>query len=183
MDKRSFIREQYDQSAGTYNTRYRSAQREKFDIGLPPMVADRLAGTIILDLGCGTGLLGEFLHELFPQMRAELISVDIAPAMIAQARRIHACECVVADLSALPVRDAVVGAAFSFTALQNLPDWHIGVTELFRALIPGGLFVASVLKTSIDPAAFFSFLTQYATLEAQIRAAHLEDCVARGQKR
>ncbi len=99
----------------------------------------------ILDLGAGTGLLAGMLLARWP--RARLVLVDLAPEMLAQARRRFAgrearVEIRGADYLADPLGgpyDAVVSAL----SIHHLPD--AGKRAIFRrahaALRPGGWFV------------------------------------------
>lgn len=182
QEKQKYVREQYDQSAGIYNNRYRAVQREKFEISIPDSLSLDLPNQLILDIGCGTGLLGEYLSSRVPGGNVSIVGIDISPKMIKQARRLGMYNCVIADISALPVRDCRFKVVMSYTAFQNLPDWQEGIQEMFRILELGGVFMASILKTSIEPGDFFAFLAQGSRLDAEIQASHSEDCIARGIK-
>ncbi len=96
----------------------------------------------VLDLGAGTGLLASVVADAHPE--AELVLLDGAPAMLAQARGSLGDRAgyVTGDLSdPLPAGpwDAIVSAL----AIHHLED--VGKRELFArvhaALSPGGVFV------------------------------------------
>jgi trans-aconitate methyltransferase len=107
------------------------------EMGLP--VVDLLApqpGERILDLGCGDGALTARLAEL----GCSVMGVDASAAQIgaAQARGLDAR---VVDAQALPF----VGefdAVFSNAALHWMPDVKAVIAGAWRALRPGGRFVA-----------------------------------------
>lgn len=126
-------REAYDSTAPFYNRRYGDIQRVKYQI----MIDLPVEGTV-LDIGCGTGLLYDFLGE------AEYVGVDISFEMLRQGRFTRK---VLADCEALPFGDAVFDRVFSFTVLQNLPS-HAMISEAYRVLKYGGIFVLTVLKKS-----------------------------------
>lgn len=97
---------------------------------------DGLPNARVLEIGCGTG---SFTHHLAGAMAGRLTGVDVAPALLAHARRdCPANASVVAgDVEALPFAsdtfDAVVGNA----VLHHL-RLDRAVPELLRVLRPGG---------------------------------------------
>ena len=103
----------------------------------------RLAPRHILDAGCGTGHGTRALLRHY--RRAAVVALDLAPGMLAQARRqrpwLRRLDPVCADAAALPLADASVDLVFSNLMLQwcNQPDavFH----EFRRVLRPGGLLL------------------------------------------
>jgi SAM-dependent methyltransferase len=93
-----------------------------------------------LDLGTGTGKAARLVAERFPE--AEVVGVDLAPEMIAEARRLRppaleqrvAFE--VADAAQLPFEDG----AFDLVVLLNMIPFF---PELGRVTAPGGTLVVS----------------------------------------
>jgi SAM-dependent methyltransferase len=92
----------------------------------------------VLDLGTGTGKGARLVAERFPG--AEIVGVDIAPAMVAEARRLLPPELAgrvrfeVADASALPFEEN----AFDLVVLLNMIPFF---EELARVIAPGGVLV------------------------------------------
>ena len=122
-------------------------------------VLQRLApvcGERILDLGCGTGRLAV---ELLERMgRGHVVGLDRSAAMLAEAAAHHASRppftplhdasthpsvltFVRADGAALPFVDAF-DAVFSTAALHWIPDHVALFSSVYRALAPGGRFIA-----------------------------------------
>jgi len=104
---------------------------------------DRLAvgaAERVVDLGCGTGvLLGCLIDHLDPAGRIE--AVDLAPRMIAEARRKYPDPRVrfhVADAASLPFDDASVDRVICFSAWPHFPDPDAVVRQAARVLVPGG---------------------------------------------
>lgn len=107
--------------------------------GLLPLAAalDRLDAPPgrVLDVGTGTGAAVALVAERFPD--AELVGVDLAPAMLAEARRVLREDVLararleVADAAALPFADG----EFDLVTLQNAIPFP---TELARVTAPGG---------------------------------------------
>jgi SAM-dependent methyltransferase len=95
-----------------------------------------LPGERILDLGCGDGLLTARMAAL----GCEVLGVDASPEMVAatQARGVPAVVMDGASLSFAGEFDAV----FSNAALHWITDYQGVLAGVFRALRPGGRFVA-----------------------------------------
>lgn len=94
----------------------------------------------VLDLGTGTGKAARLVAERFPE--AEVVGVDLAPAMVAEAGRLLPDELAgrvrfeVADAAELPYGDA----AFDLVVLLNMIPFF---AELARVTEPGGALVVS----------------------------------------
>lgn len=156
------LRRSYDRSAPTYDVRFRAFQREKYAAMLGRDAA--LSRGRWLDLGCGTGLLEEYLTERGLGTNP-IVGVDFSCAMLERARMrgIHATR---GGLDALPFRDAAFGIVFAFTVFRILPDLAAeqrAIADVARVLERGGLFVLTVLRTNHD-----------ATLAEHLLAAGLE---------
>ena len=97
----------------------------------------------VLDVGCGTGRLLERAARKWPD--AHLVGVDLAPEMIAEARRTHSGDVrfgfEVGDAAALPIDAASVDVAFSTVSFHHWADQLGGLRQVARVLRPGGLFV------------------------------------------
>ena len=93
----------------------------------------------VVDVGCGTGRLLRTVAERWPQ--AELIGVDAAAGMVAQARRLNPkarFENAVAE--SLPLPDASADLVLSSISFHHWADQAKGVVEVGRILRPGGWF-------------------------------------------
>lgn len=119
------------------------------------------SGERILDIGCGPGFLcRELLEEVGPN--GSIVGVDSSAAMLNLAR----CRCEghsniefhQADATALPVDDSSIDAAVCVQVLEYVPDVPAALSEMYRALRPGGRLVvwdvdwATVSWHSEDPA-------------------------------
>ncbi|MBU7031982.1 MAG: class I SAM-dependent methyltransferase [Theionarchaea archaeon] len=136
MSSKGKVRSDYDASAFCYNKRYKSIQWEKYQI----MLRDIELQGILLDLGCGTGLLGSFLKK-------EVVGVDISREMLLKAHHLR----VQADMDLLPFQSSVFDAVLSFTALQNLPSLDHIFEEVWRVLKPGRPFIFTILSKKFSP--------------------------------
>ena len=97
----------------------------------------------ILDVGAGTGLVGEFISL---KCKKEIIGIDISSHMLNQAK-IKKCysSLIEADITKkIPLKDNSIGAAVSAGTFTH---GHVGpeaIDELLRIVRPGGLFVLSI---------------------------------------
>ena len=99
--------------------------------------------TPILDVGAGTGLVGEILNS---RREKNIIGIDISPEMLDQAKT-KGCysSLVAADITKkIPFEDNSIGAVVSAGTFTH---GHVGpeaFNELLRITKPGGLFVLSI---------------------------------------
>lgn len=119
----------------------RYARTARFVADLAVGVVDWLspqAGEVILDLGCGDGVLSEKIAR----MGAQVIGVDSAPDMVA-ATRVRGIEARVLDGCMLDYNRAF-DAVFSNAALHWMTDPDAVIAGVARALKPGGRFVGEL---------------------------------------
>ncbi len=104
---------------------------------------------LILDAGCGTGV---FTRSVFAQ-GAQVVGLDISAPMLKYARRILATDGfkpVIANMLALPFRDARFDKTLSVTALEFIEDAGVAMRELFRVTRPKGYVIVATLN-SLSP--------------------------------
>jgi SAM-dependent methyltransferase len=92
----------------------------------------------IVDLGCGPGQVAAYLRAA----GRATIGVDLAPRVLAVARRLQPGSCFAAgDMRRLPLRDASCSGAVAFYSLQHLPRASLpaALIEIRRVLAPGAL--------------------------------------------
>ncbi len=103
----------------------------------------RNSDTPILDVGAGTGLVGELLNS---KGEKEIIGIDISAEMLDQAK-LKKCysSLIEADITKkIPLNDNSIGAVVSAGTFTH---GHVGANafdELLRITKPGGLFVLSI---------------------------------------
>jgi 2-polyprenyl-6-hydroxyphenyl methylase / 3-demethylubiquinone-9 3-methyltransferase len=105
--------------------------------------AARTAGSPLLDLACGGGLLAPYLDR----SGYRHIGVDQSATAIAQARD-HGVEAVRADVAALPFRDASFDVVVAGEVLEHVPDLPTVVAEACRVLRPGGTLVIDTIAAT-----------------------------------
>ncbi|MGQ0664993.1 MAG: methyltransferase domain-containing protein [Pseudomonadota bacterium] len=103
----------------------------------------------ILDLGCGTGLAAPLLRPL----ARRLDGVDLSPAMIAKAKERGLYDDLAVDdiCRHLALYDSDYTLAIAADVLVYFGALAEPFDGVFRALKPGGLFIATVEKGAVSP--------------------------------
>jgi ubiquinone/menaquinone biosynthesis C-methylase UbiE len=135
---RGRMRDMFDRVAPTWEDRI-----GPHHLGALRLAVAGLGPARVLDVGTGTGVAALALAELFPA--AEVTGVDLAPAMVEEARRKGGrVDFRVADGSRLPFADA----SFDLVVLMNAIPFF---DELARVTAPGGHVVVSFSRGSETP--------------------------------
>ncbi len=142
MEKRDIVRD-YDASAPIYDARYSEEQMIK--IGFILGRAKPEEGSLILDAGCGTGMLFRSLTAA-----RQIVGIDASISMLREARKRspRAADLVLADIEALPIADGCCDMAYSISVIQLIKDPKKGIGEVIRAVKDGGMVAVSILKKS-----------------------------------
>jgi malonyl-CoA O-methyltransferase len=102
----------------------------------------RISPTVVVDLGCGTGLGARQLKDRY--RGAMVVALDPAPGMLRETRRrsgwLRPLQRVCADAYQLPFREGAVGLIFSNLMLQWCDDLDLALSEIRRVLAPDGFF-------------------------------------------
>jgi SAM-dependent methyltransferase len=141
---RPLMRSMFDRLASGWDSRRGADHLAAFEAGLAAVEPPRRA----VDVGTGTGLGAFAIARRFPE--AEVVGVDLAGDMVAEARRKTPPELAgrvrfdVADAAQLPFADA----SFDLVALANMIPFF---DELERVLAPGGTLLVSFTWGSETP--------------------------------
>jgi malonyl-CoA O-methyltransferase len=139
----------FSSSASTYDS-HAALQRE-IAWQLVDWAAPRLSfpgGTQVsaLDIGCGTGFLSGFLHDIIhPQ---SIVAIDLAGGMLSRARKLDASgtlRLVQADGEWLPFAPASFELVASSTAFQWFTTLADSLAGISNALTPGGRLLFATL--------------------------------------
>jgi len=150
--------------------------------------------TPILDVGAGTGLVGEFLKV---KNKKEIIGIDISSEMLQQAK-LKKCysSLIEADITKkIPLKENSIGAVVSAGTFTH---GHVGpdaLDELLRIAKPGGLFVLSInskffikagfkekflkIKNIISPPLFEKFSAHGKTINKAYNEVKIIACIFR----
>jgi malonyl-CoA O-methyltransferase len=139
-ERKTRIKKAFSKAALTYNDAS-SFQREvavevAAKLGSEPMR--------LLDIGCGTGHIAKAVLDKYPD--TDIIVCDISMEMVAQAKAV--CDnlgTLVADCEELPIKDSLFDAVLSGLTFQWASCLDNAISEAYRVLSPGGVFIFSTL--------------------------------------
>lgn len=129
----------YDRVAATYAAGFVGELAGKpLDRALLGVLADDVrarGGGPVADLGAGPGQVGAFVAG----RGADVVAVDLSPAMAAIALGEHGLPAAAGSLTALPLATGSLGGAVAFYCLIHLDDTGLAqaAAELARVLAPG----------------------------------------------
>ncbi len=162
--------------ADTYDESFARARGYQYPQKIAAIYAARAGhdDTPILDIGSGTGLVAEALHQL-SGCSGDLVldGIDISPEMLqASSRKNIYRQLFEADLTQpVPLPDEQYGAAVSAGTFTH---GHVGpdaLTEILRLCRSGALLVIGVNGTAFDQ---YKFGSAFATLQADNRITPIE---------
>jgi len=156
--KREAIRH-YDRLAAVYDTLYGEEQRMKIKLALAAVPVT--GSDAVLDAGCGTGLLYDYIGGAL----GLLVGVDTSLGLLKVAahrsnrRRGRSSVCLVcADIEYLPFPRRIFDKVFAFTLLQNVEDPSVALHEMIRVVKEHFVIVVSGLKKSFSEEGLRCFL-------------------------
>jgi len=130
----------YNGIASGYKNLYHEEQKLKISL-----ILDYLPNTgNLLDLGCGDGVLNQFISN-----DVELFSLDLSSELLklnSNSEPHKFC----ASILDIPFSDKKFDFISSFTVFQDLPDVKCGINETLRVLKDDGTFVLSFLHMARD---------------------------------
>ena len=125
-----FRQTQLDSASGVPISRDRYLKQTRWN-------AERMAGKLVLDAGCGAGRFAEIALSLGAEVVAIDYSdaVDAAQASLGQTASLHVVQ---ADMYRLPFRRGAFDFVYSLGVLQHTPDAWKAIRALVDQLKPGG---------------------------------------------
>jgi ubiquinone/menaquinone biosynthesis C-methylase UbiE len=155
-DKKRDIMRRYDVTADIYDLRYEQEQTAKYVAAFESLENRRLG--LVIDVGCGTGLLFGRLKE-----RAEtIVGLDISRKTLVKAkeraRSSADMHLVLADADSMPLKAGTFDHAFAMTIIQNSPVPVQTLNEIERVSKDDALIVVTGLKKIFSRKDFVNLL-------------------------
>lgn len=144
--KKQEIKNRYNDLGGRiYDIRYTEEQNNKYNKTLQKITLNKT--DIILDNGCGTGLLLKRLQQ-------HTIGLDLSNKLLKKARKRTTqkttTNLIQADSETLPLRNKTFNQIFSFTVIQNIPDPIKALNEMKRVSRKNSQTVITTLKKAFN---------------------------------
>ncbi|TFG09219.1 MAG: class I SAM-dependent methyltransferase [Promethearchaeota archaeon] len=192
--KKKQIMLDYNLSSEFYDQRYMEIQKEKYELILENLISNpklNLKAGILLDAGCGTGLLHQYLMKSMKQKdfkNFHYIGMDISINMLTQFRLKLSkqnldkkADLLLSDIEHLPIRNSVIDILFCITSLQNLPGIDKGISESFRTIKNGAIVNFSVLKKKFKISTFKEKIEKMMTDKIFLNIDGVEDIIYMGR--
>jgi ubiquinone/menaquinone biosynthesis C-methylase UbiE len=146
----------YDRQAAIYDVQYVGEQNAKIEGILKSM--EFSSNEIVLDLGCGTG----FLFQYISKRVGVLVGVDISMKALSEAKKrtknLSNIVLVRADVDYTPFPNHIFSKVFAITVLQNMPDPKRTIAEMKRVAEPQAVFAVTGLKKKFTQESFGNLL-------------------------
>ncbi len=142
--KKLRVMRRYNQSAKVYDVQYREEQEAKIRTAIGNFTLN--PDSVVLDAGCGTGLLFKHVAE----KTRVLIGVDISKGILKEAKRkakkLANVALILADLDKMPFPHQIFDTVFAVTTIQNLPDPTFTINEISRVSKSNSTIVITGLR-------------------------------------
>jgi len=160
----------YNQSATVYDTQYYEEQETKIKTALAELNLKKQ--NIILDAGCGTGLL-------FPHIADKVklvVGLDISAHILKEAKKriqeYSNTAVIIADTDYTPFPNNTFDAVFAITLLQNTPKPRQTLNEMKRVTKQNATIVVTGLKKTFSRKEFTRLLRE---AELKIKVLKLDE--------
>jgi len=149
-DKKRALTHRYDLTAHIYDMQYAEEQTAKIRVALEGLRIEK--HSLILDAGCGTGLLFGYVAD-----KAETtVGLDISRKILLQAKKraenFQNINLILADADNMPLKENIFSHVFAVTLIQNMPKPAKTLNETRRvakddaAIVITGMKKAFLLK-------------------------------------
>ncbi len=165
--KKRRVMRRYDLTADIYDMRYGEEQKAKYEAALKNL---SVKDDLILDIGCGTGLLFNYVSA----KARTVCGIDFSRKTLLQAKKrvdsfpnVHLA---LADADHLPLRKGAFTLVFAFTLAQNVPNPVATLREARNIANGSARVVVTGLKRVFTNEAFKKFIH-----DAGLKINRLED--------
>jgi len=148
----------YDRAAKVYDAQYSEEQEAKINAALKSLKLRDNA--IVLDAGCGTGLLFPHIARAVRLVAGLDLSSSIMGEAKKRAKQLPNTALLRADADQMPFQDHTFDTVFAITLLQNTPNPHLTLEEIKRVSKSRAVIVATGLKKQFTLRSFTDLLHQ-----------------------
>jgi len=163
--KKLEVMRNYDSSAKVYDAQYAEEQDAKIKAALSHLNLEE--SSLVLDVGCGTGLLFEHLGNSVKLLMGLDLSSGILKEAKKRTKRFPRTALIRADADFAPFPNGIFDGVFAITLLQNMPNPPLTLQEIRRVSKASSIFVVTGLRKAYSHDAFKGLLEK-AGLEVQI---------------
>jgi ubiquinone/menaquinone biosynthesis C-methylase UbiE len=164
-NKKREVMRHYNSLVPVYDAQYGEEQDAKMKAALSSTNLKK--DSLVLDVGCGTGLLFKHVGRSVKL----LVGLDMSSRILKEARKrvkqLPTIAVVRADADFTPFQNNVFDATFAITLLQNVPDPLVTLREMKRVSKDRAFIVITGLKKEFSREAFVKLL-QRAGLEVSV---------------
>ena len=143
-NKKRDVMQHYDLTAHIYDMQYAEEQIAKIEAAMESVNMEKQ--DLVLDVGCGTGLLFKYVAN----KAKTIVGLDISRKILLQAKK-HAktfpnVHLVLADADNMPLKENIFDPVFVVTLIQNMPDPAKTLNEVKRVTKDNAVIVVTGLK-------------------------------------
>jgi len=160
-DKKRDVMKRYDLTAHIYDMRYAEEQTGKIEAAIESTNMEKEGS--VLDVGCGTGLLFNYVAN----KAKTIVGLDISRKILLhakeRAKKFPNVHLILADADNMPVKEGIFSHLFAVTLIQNIPSPFKTLNEVKRVTQENAFMVVTGLKKKF-PIEIFKRLLQNAGL-------------------
>lgn len=143
-DKKRDVMRHYDLTAHIYDMQYAEEQTAKIDAAIKNIKIGK--HSLVLDVGCGTGLLFKHIGNKVEM----LVGLDISRKILLQAKRnaekFSNVHLIWADADNMPIKENIFNYVFAVTLIQNTPNPLKTLKEIKRTAKRNAVIIVTGLK-------------------------------------
>jgi len=151
-DKKRDVMHRYNLTAHIYDVRYAEEQTAKIEAIMESISMEKEGS--VLDVGCGTGLLFNYIASKTKM----IVGLDISRETLLQAkkraRKFANVHLILADSDNVPLKKDVFSHVFALTLIQNAPNPFKTLNEIKRVSKENAVIVVTGLKKKFPIKAF-----------------------------
>ncbi len=185
-DKKKEIISKYNSTSQFYDKRYSKIQYEKYEIILKNF---DFKSKVILDAGCGTGLLffslflkNEIFYYVATDISLKMLKIfHLKLIELSNKKFQRRLNLILSDLENLPFRNSIFHSVFAPTSLQNLPSIQKGIEEIIKVAKKNADLKLTILKKKLDLNKLKSFLKSRINILEIFNINTIEDVIIQGK--